>query len=431
MKQPVHQPGRRLSRFSGFCLFAVAGLVAAGCGGDAGSPAPTPSRTRTPVPAPAPAHEPAPVPVRLENPSDLRVVRLPAGVGVRLSWQAVEGAAAYEVRRKMPDADWAPVTCSGDPDAPTACTVTGSSADSGALFRVRAVPADDDNTRSPSRWTIPVGLPVAPSPSPATGELSMPQGLRASVVAPDFIKLWWRAVEGAAAYEVRAAVFGTTPKLVQCLDSDGPNACTVTGLTGKTRYSFGVRAVPADDDSARSPSLWSRVGATTTAPPTPTIPIPPPPKFPEPPKPPTLPKPPKVTLPEPPKVTLPKPPKITVPKPPSIPEPKIPKPPTIPEPKIPIPPTIPTPKPPAITPEPTPATAPPCAVDLVLEPGDACLYPGTSAIFAIDETNMARFLFVSSSQRIDVVIESLDGVPVRLVASRQGDGTWLVEQMGG
>ncbi len=71
-----------------------------------------------------------------------------------------------------------------------------------------------------------------------------------------------------------------------------------------------------------------------------------------------------------------------------------------------------------------------CTVDLIVEPGESCIYPGTSAEFSVDSDGTGRFLIVSSGSGIELRSTDINGVTYTFVASRQSDGNWLVEEVG-
>lgn len=87
-------------------------------------------------------------------------------------------------------------------------------------------------------------------------------------------------------------------------------------------------------------------------------------------------------------------------------------------------PSAPPPAPP--TPAPPPPPPPPaCTVGLILRAGDSCTYPGTSQTLTINADGTATFGSVTDGARIN--ISSND---VTLAATRQSDGSWLVQQVG-
>ncbi len=71
-----------------------------------------------------------------------------------------------------------------------------------------------------------------------------------------------------------------------------------------------------------------------------------------------------------------------------------------------------------------------CTVNLIVEPGESCVYPGTSAEFSVDSDGTGRFLIVSSGSGIELRSTDINGVTYTFVASRQSDGNWLVEEVG-
>ena len=86
--------------------------------------------------------------------------------------------------------------------------------------------------------------------------------------------------------------------------------------------------------------------------------------------------------------------------------------------------------PPPATPAPAPAPPPPpppptCTVGLVLRAGDSCTYPGTSETLTVNADGSATFSSVTSDASINISTDSLT-----LVATRQSDGSWIVERVG-
>ena len=71
-----------------------------------------------------------------------------------------------------------------------------------------------------------------------------------------------------------------------------------------------------------------------------------------------------------------------------------------------------------------------CTVNLIVEPGDSCIYPGTSAEFSVDSDGTGRFLIASSGSGIELRSTTINGVTYTLVASKQSDGNWIVEEVG-
>ena len=77
-----------------------------------------------------------------------------------------------------------------------------------------------------------------------------------------------------------------------------------------------------------------------------------------------------------------------------------------------------------------PAQATTCSVDLVVSPGESCTYPGQSDEFSVDSTGRGSFLFTTAGERIDIRNTNINGVTYTLVAGKQSDGTWKIEEVG-
>ena len=71
-----------------------------------------------------------------------------------------------------------------------------------------------------------------------------------------------------------------------------------------------------------------------------------------------------------------------------------------------------------------------CTVDLIVELGESCTYPGTSTEFSVDADGTGRFLFTSSGSSINLRNTTINGVTYTFVASKQSDGSWRVEEVG-
>ena len=88
---------------------------------------------------------------------------------------------------------------------------------------------------------------------------------------------------------------------------------------------------------------------------------------------------------------------------------------------------IPVPTP---TPEHTPAEGV-CRVGLIVGPGESCTYPGTSVEFSVDSSGRGQFLFFTAGTGIDARNTTVNGVTYNFKASKQDDGTWIIEAAGG
>ncbi len=72
-----------------------------------------------------------------------------------------------------------------------------------------------------------------------------------------------------------------------------------------------------------------------------------------------------------------------------------------------------------------------CVVGLRVGPGESCTYPGTDTVFRVDDSGRGRFLFVTAGTGIiDLGNTTFNGVTYWFRASKQADGSWLIEQAG-
>ena len=71
-----------------------------------------------------------------------------------------------------------------------------------------------------------------------------------------------------------------------------------------------------------------------------------------------------------------------------------------------------------------------CTVDLIVGPGESCTYPGTSTEFSVDSNGRGNFLYLSSGSGIQFRDITINGVEYTFVASKQTDGSWIVEEVG-
>ena len=71
-----------------------------------------------------------------------------------------------------------------------------------------------------------------------------------------------------------------------------------------------------------------------------------------------------------------------------------------------------------------------CHVGLIIRPGESCTYPGTSTEFSVDSSGTGRFLFFTAGTGIDARNATINGVTYNFKASKQADGTWIIEVAG-
>ena len=90
--------------------------------------------------------------------------------------------------------------------------------------------------------------------------------------------------------------------------------------------------------------------------------------------------------------------------------------------------------PPVVSPEQSPtsesATASDCRVGQALSAEESCTYPGTSEEFSVDASGVGRFLFFSAQTVISARNALINGQLYDFAASRQDDGSWVVEVVG-
>ena len=84
----------------------------------------------------------------------------------------------------------------------------------------------------------------------------------------------------------------------------------------------------------------------------------------------------------------------------------------------------------AVTVAAAPTTGQTCTVNLIVAPGEDCIYPGTSQMFSVDANGTGRFLVFSSGSSISVRNSSINDVMYTLVAKKENDGNWLVQEVG-
>ncbi|MDE0377185.1 MAG: S-layer homology domain-containing protein [bacterium] len=71
-----------------------------------------------------------------------------------------------------------------------------------------------------------------------------------------------------------------------------------------------------------------------------------------------------------------------------------------------------------------------CYAGLVVGPGESCTYPGTTQEFSVDDAGWGHFIFAASGTGIDMRGTTFNGVTYNFKASKQADGTWLIETAG-
>ena len=71
-----------------------------------------------------------------------------------------------------------------------------------------------------------------------------------------------------------------------------------------------------------------------------------------------------------------------------------------------------------------------CSVGDRIAPGESCTYPGTNIEFSVLNNGSGRFLFFTAGTAINARNVTVNGVRYNFAASKQADGTWLIEAAG-
>ncbi len=71
-----------------------------------------------------------------------------------------------------------------------------------------------------------------------------------------------------------------------------------------------------------------------------------------------------------------------------------------------------------------------CMVDLIVNPGESCVYPGTSVEFSVDSSGQAHFLFLTYGNSLSLRDSTVNGVQYDFAANKQSDGGWIITAVG-
>ena len=161
---------------------------------------------------------------------------------IKLSWNAVEGAAKYQIVRSLDNVNWEHLTYTTN----TSATNTKTDAGKTYYYKVRAVHSDSAAT---SAYSAVVSR---------TCDLPQVTGLKATnVTSTGKIKLSWNAVEGAAKYQIVRSLDKTNWEHLSY--TTGTSATNTKTDAGKTYY-YKVRAVHTNSDAT---SAYSAVVSRT------------------------------------------------------------------------------------------------------------------------------------------------------------------------
>ena len=123
---------------------------------------------------------------------------------ITLGWNAVDDAESYEVQQRAGDAvDYSPASCDGEGNVveETTCTVTDLESGTDYDFRVRGLPADDDDAHLAGAWGTTSGTTTGSGPATTTitpggmGEL-MVRWHNSGTNNADIVFVWDRTGDG-------------------------------------------------------------------------------------------------------------------------------------------------------------------------------------------------------------------------------------------
>ena len=158
----------------------------------------------------------------LSAPGDLGASN-PSETTVNLSWDDVRNAATYEVEQRVDGTgSWSDATCGEGGSGSTednSCVATGLAPETDYEFRVRAVPASDDDAHTASSWSETEAT-TADDTRPAVVMGSGDLNLIWSSDSETMINFAWDQISGTE-YEVAAA---TSAKACETATYDSPTA---------------------------------------------------------------------------------------------------------------------------------------------------------------------------------------------------------------
>lgn len=194
-------------------------------------------------------------PLHAQAPAAPTALSASPGAAISLAWSSVTGATSYKIYRGTSSGAES-TTALASPAAP-ATSYTDSTVTSGTYFyKVAAVNASGTGTASPEASATVGGTALA-APKTITADAASSQ-----------ITVNWKAVSGAATYNLYRGIAGATPVLYKSgltgTSTDG--TFTDTGLTNGTAYAYQVAAVNAAGQGTLSYTATAIPGSVPPAP---------------------------------------------------------------------------------------------------------------------------------------------------------------------
>jgi fibronectin type 3 domain-containing protein len=169
-----------------------------------------------------------------------------------ISWQAVAGAASYDVYYNT--SNTLPSIAQQSGISGTSTTITGLTNGNVYYVWVKAQNVIGSSDLSPAASGKPLGIPVAPTVTPRDAQLTVS----------------WTAVAGADSYDVYYDTSTTQPSAAQQSDITDTST-TITGLNNGTTYNVWIKAKNAYGTSNFSPMASGSPVGPPPAPGTPTV----------------------------------------------------------------------------------------------------------------------------------------------------------------
>ena len=179
---------------------------------------------------------------------------------ITLAWDAVSGADHYEVEQSEDGAVWGDASCGGDDNEvdDEECAATGLDGGIDYDFRVRAIPASDDISRSESDWTettssvTTTGTPPVSTTPGGTGSLNV-RWQNGADDHSDIVFIWDR--QGDATYETVTLIAGDMTKDDPCKGGSYTSQGAATSLDVATTIPGTVKGLCVRTEGGSEVSL--------------------------------------------------------------------------------------------------------------------------------------------------------------------------------